>query len=161
MSDRSATRAIVVSGGGLDPNQTPMLLSLFDENGDPIEISNVDPNPNPGWQGLLEWQPYPLGSGWQDYMDVFPADNFGSPQFAVFGELVFLRGALYNNEGVPSHLGALPEAAQPFHKQRMLFNQSQSAISLDIGPDGLLKQGNGMPPNGPHIILSGFYTLTE
>jgi hypothetical protein len=157
-------QAIVVPGLSQDLNQQSMRLALFDEEGQPLDISGggSGPPPEPGWNGMLDWQPYPLANGWQNYPDVFPADNFGYPCFAVYGEVVWLRGALYRaDDGGGGHLGALPDAAKPFHKQRMNLNQAQGFLSLDIRPNGLLVNGSGNPPPNGHIILSGHYYLTE
>jgi hypothetical protein len=81
--------------------------------------------------------------------------------YAVYGEIVWLRGALYHDISGGGHLGALPDNAKPFHKQRLNLNQAQGFLSLDIRPDGLLVTGGGAPPPNGHIILSGMYYLTE
>jgi hypothetical protein len=81
--------------------------------------------------------------------------------YAVYGEVVFLRGALYHEIATNGHLGVIPDNAKPFHKQRLSLNQAQSFLSLDLRPNGMLVTGGGgTPPNG-HIILSGHYYLTE
>jgi len=137
-------------------------IKIFGPDGSELDLGGGDGPPvPPGWQGVLDWQPYPLGeNGWRDYQEVYPNDNFGHPMFAVYGEIVFLRGAL-NGQLATGHLGALPDSAKPYHKQRLNLNSTQAFLSLDMAPDGLLKQGSGQPPSAAHIILSGMYFLTQ
>lgn len=159
MTDQIPMQAIIVPGVAQDRYQQSMRLALFGEDGEPLDISGGGDG---GFTGMLDWQPWPLGSGgWVNYPDQFPADGFGYPCYAIYGEIVFLRGALYHPVGSNEHLGALPDAARPFHRQRLNLNQGQAFLSLDVRPTGMLVDGGGNPPPSGNLFLSGMYFLTE
>lgn len=124
-------------------------LELSDFQGNLLDV---------GGGGGVGWQPYPMGeNGWKDYNDMFPADNFGSPMYAVLGELVLLSGMVYTNDKT-GHFPAIPEEARPVHRQRLNLNSAQGFFSADMFPDGRLKDGGGGVINpGGVLSLNAMY----
>jgi len=197
------TNAIVLqTGAKAAEGQDYMRLALFDEAGQPINLTGgeqglqgVQGPPGPaGAQGLqgpqgpqgatgsqgtqgpkgdpgvagppgsvatLLWAPYPKANGWKYYHEQFPADEFGDPAYCILGSLVFLTGAWYCGD-VSGAMAQLPVEARPVRRQRLIFNQGQAFVSLDMDTDGRLKTGgDGVPPTSSALMMMGFYRLTN
>jgi hypothetical protein len=151
MTDPTTAEKIkVLRNAGLNDDAIGVILSL-----PTTDVHTVSKNPSSpvvaGGVPPLNWKDWPMGANsWA----VVNSGGFFPPQYAVQGDLVYLRGT-FNGTGATGPVPAIPAEARPAKRQRIWVNLAQAWTSVDMDTDGVLKSGGGGTPS-----LAGFTTIS-
>jgi len=158
MTDPTTAEKIkVLRNSGLGDDAIGVILGL-----PPTDVHDVSKDPSStvvaGGVPPLNWKDWPMGTnGWA----VVNSGGYFPPQYAIQGDLVYLRGT-FNGSGATGAVPAIPSEARPAKRQRIWANLSQAWASVDMDTDGVLKTGaNSAPPLNGFTTLNGvFYSKT-
>lgn len=117
-------------------------------------------NPAAGFPSSLSWQAYPLANGWQTYAAASGDTSYADPQYAILGAIVFLRGVLGGAAAVGA-LGALPAAARPAKKERLIVCTPGGAPTVaDMNATGvILTPAGGTFAGETFLVINGWYSI--
>lgn len=157
MADPTSTEKVkILRNAGLGDDAIGVILGL-----PPTDVHSVSLDPSStvvaGGVPALNWKDWPMDAdGWT----TINSGQYYKPQYAIQGDLVYLRGTF--GAGSPTAVSPpIPAEARPAKRQRIFVNAGQVCTSVDLDTDGKLKTGgNGIPLLGTFTTFYGSYPKT-